>query len=103
VRLETNIDATIAQLEVAARQVPVVVEDAIAAGAAVAVDRLRDESPVDTGALRDGWAAERIEGGAAIVNPVEYAEFVDVDVAGAVPEDDITREIEAGVARLLGA
>lgn len=102
-RLVTNIDETIAQLERAAEQVPLVVEDAITSGAAVAVDRLRDATPVDSGVLRDGWTDERIEGGVSIYNPVDYAEYVDIDVAGAILEDDITRDIEAGVDRLLGS
>jgi hypothetical protein len=104
ITLATNVDETILRLELAARQVPAVVDDALDAGAGRLLDELVDRSPRDTGEYADSWRREPAANGvAAVVNDAPHAPYVELDDSGAADEDAIHREIEAGVARLLGA
>ncbi len=45
--------------------------------AQVALSRIKDRTPVDTGALRDGWRLEGSGTELEIVNDEEYASFVE--------------------------
>lgn len=99
--IRSNADEEIARLGQVATQAGSLLADAIALAADDAVETLRAETPVDSGALRDAWTAYPTADGAVIANPLPYADIRGPNPAQAFPSAAVEVAVRARLDRLL--